>query len=63
MSKNPTVGWTFRLWRVLASILGGALAGTLIDVGVPPVSFAAAGTVVGITQWLVLRRYIPHAGW
>lgn len=50
-------------WWVLASALGGALAGSVSDVGIPPVSFAVVGTVAGIMQWFVLRRCIPQAGW
>ena len=49
-------------WWVLASTLGGALAGSFSDIGVPPVGFAVVGTVIGMAQWFALRRCIPQAG-
>jgi uncharacterized membrane protein len=30
---------------------------------VPNLAFVGAGTVVGVLQWLVLRRWVSHAGW
>jgi hypothetical protein len=50
-------------WWVLASTLGGALAGGVSEVCIPPVGFAVVGAVTGMAQWLAVRRSIPRAGW
>lgn len=47
----------------LASATGGAVIGALSA----PTDFfwylIMTGFVVGVAQWLVLRRYLPYAGW
>jgi len=40
-----------------------AVAGIMGNVGTPPVGLAVVGTVVGMAQWFVLRRYVAQAGW
>ncbi len=63
------------VWWVLASGVAWAIVGLMgRDVAVavarmvheplvPAVSRAIVGAVVGVTQWLVLRRHVPQAGW
>ena len=58
-------------WWILASVLGFALAHVLGDTAPPPLGLpmtggmfgAVAGALVGVPQWLVLRRRVPRAGW
>ena len=60
-------------WWVLATIVGWIVAAgvfaTVVPVGFAPrlveyvVSFGILGLALGITQWPVLRRQVPHAGW
>jgi len=54
--QRITIDWALLGQWILASTLGWVVGWILSgDVGV--------GTVVGITQWLVLRREIGRAGW
>jgi len=54
-------------WWVLASVIGWPVA--LLAVGFalqdPPgwILFAVVGAVIGVAQWLVLRRQVQRAGW
>ncbi len=49
------VGWRFWLQWVLATAVGWAVGTTA--------GGALVGTVVGVAQWLVLRRRVARAGW
>lgn len=60
-------------WWVLATtvgwVAGAATVFTVVPVGFAPrlveyvVSFGTIGLVLGVAQWPVLRRQVPHAGW
>lgn len=54
-------------WWVLATFLGMAVGFALVNVNFDPMDIITPGFVVGAplgtTQWLVLRRHIPRAGW
>jgi hypothetical protein len=51
------------LWWMLVTAAGGTVIGALSA----PTDFfwyiIMTGLVVGVAQWLVLRRYISHSGW
>ncbi|MBI4785304.1 MAG: hypothetical protein HY785_28950 [Oscillatoriophycideae cyanobacterium NC_groundwater_1537_Pr4_S-0.65um_50_18] len=69
--------WTLWEWWVLATIAGeiigiGIIAATsaiashltaINTVTLLHIVGALEGTVLGLMQWLVLRRYVKHAGW
>ncbi len=62
--KRPQVGCSFWLLWVLAStvavfVLVGVFADVVVGVGVGMLLF---GVLVGIAQWLVLRRQVSSAG-
>jgi hypothetical protein len=74
--QDTSIGWDFWLRWVLASTIGvavlfalifavamlvGAIVGGEAEDKVPFVPFV--GLSFGIMQWLILRRYIPRAGW
>jgi hypothetical protein len=52
------------LWWVLANAVGGAIVGALEE---GEFQFFATlvltGPILGVAQWLVLRRYIRHTNW
>jgi len=53
-------------WWMLASAVGAYVAFLLLSVvvlGNAVLIYATAGLLIGIAQWLVLRRRIPRAGW
>lgn len=60
-------------WWVLATIVGWVVGAatifTVVPVGVAPrlveyvVAFGTIGLALGVTQWPVLTRQVPHAGW
>jgi hypothetical protein len=73
---DTSVGWDFWFQWVLASTIGvavlfalifavamlvGAIVGGEAEDKVPFVPFV--GLSFGIMQWLILRRYMPRAGW
>ena len=52
------------LWWTLANALGGALVGALEEGGFQFfATLVLTGPVIGVAQWLVLRRYIRATGW
>ncbi|PMB17730.1 hypothetical protein [Fischerella thermalis] len=52
------------LWWVLANTLGSAIVGALEEGGFQFfATLVLTGPILGITQWLVLRRYIRHTNW
>jgi hypothetical protein len=69
--------WTLWEWWVLATVTSGLIGmgiiaiasavsshfGTINTVSLLHVVGALEGIVLGLTQWLVLRRYIKHVGW
>jgi hypothetical protein len=69
--------WTLWEWWVLATATGGLIGmgivavasaiasqfGTVSTVSLLHVVGALEGITLGLTQWLVLRRYIKHMGW
>jgi hypothetical protein len=69
--------WTLWEWWVLATIAGEFIGIGMVAVtseiasqltAVNPVTLlhivgALQGTALGLTQWLVLRRYVKHVGW
>jgi hypothetical protein len=74
--QDTSVGWDFWFQWVLASTIGvavllalilavamlvGAIVGREAEDKVPFVPFI--GFSFGIMQWLILRRYMPRAGW
>jgi hypothetical protein len=74
--RDSSVGWDFLLQWVLVSTIGvaallalffavvmlvGAIVGGEAEDKVPFVPFI--GFSFGIMQWLILRRYMPRAGW
>jgi hypothetical protein len=74
--QDTCVGWDFWFQWVLASTIGvvvlfalifavamlvGAIVGGEAEDKVPFVPFV--GLSFGIMQWLILRRYMPRAGW
>ena len=55
-------------WWLLASIIGFAVGKGVSDVVAHETGFvgfggAAIGAVLGIAQWIVLRRHVAQAGW
>ena len=62
-----SVGWRLWLWWVLANTVGWAVGG-YVGVAVVNTDVAwivgagACGTVLGVLQWLVLRRQVARAG-
>jgi hypothetical protein len=69
----PRAGW-WVLASGAGSLLGFLVAGWGLSVAdtqegtnfarfVVPASMAVAGAVVGTLQWVVLRRWVPRAGW
>ncbi len=70
-SDSPlAAGWGFWLAWVLAGTVGWAVSGRVIAVGsyrdiivAGYTGVAAGGIVVGVLQWLVLRRQVARAGW
>ena len=73
--ERANVGWSFWLQWVLASSVGFVMAvivSLLVVMAIEPMvvprlgAFVGAtivGAVVGIMQWLVLRRRLHRAGW
>jgi hypothetical protein len=74
--QDTSIGWDFWFQWVLASTIGvavlfalifavamlvGAIVGGEAEDKVPFVPFV--GLSFGIMQWLILRRYMPRAGW
>ena len=69
------VGWRLWLWWVLASVVGWGVGGVVLGpvFGVVEPAFgllvggaavgAIGGAVLGVLQWLVLRRQLARAGW
>ena len=52
------------LWWTLASALGGATVGALEEGGFQFfATLVLTGPVIGVVQWLVIRRYIRAVGW
>ncbi len=47
-------------WGLAVADTGVGIAAGIV---VPGLSFAVAGAVAGVLQWLVLRRWVSHAGW
>jgi hypothetical protein len=47
-------------WGIAAADTGGGIVDEIV---VPNLAFAGAGAVVGVSQWLVLRRWVSRAGW
>ena len=53
-------------WWMLASAVGAYVAFLVLSVvalGNAVLIYATAGLLIGIAQWLVLRRKVPRAGW
>ena len=52
------------LWWILANALGGALVGALEEGGFQFfATLVLTGPVIGVAQWLVMRRYVRATGW
>ncbi|MGJ5674124.1 MAG: hypothetical protein ACR9NN_11010 [Nostochopsis sp.] len=52
------------LWWVLANALGGAVVGTLEEGGFQFfATLILTGPILGVAQWLVLKRYMRQTGW
>lgn len=52
------------LWWVLANAVGGAIVGALEEGGFQFfATLVLTGPILGVAQWLVLRRYIRHTNW
>ena len=70
-SDSPlAAGWGFWLLWVLASTVGSTMGGLVIAVGsyrdmivAGYVGVVVGGIMVGMLQWLVLRRQVAGAGW
>jgi hypothetical protein len=76
-TERAQVGWGFWLWWVLASTVGfavgsavtrfvglvGYFAGGETVVGAFAVGGAVGGALIGIAQWLVLRKRVSRSGW
>ncbi len=56
---RASVKWIVGLWWTLATVVGLAMA-MLIG---PRLGGVVNPAILGLTQWLVLRRYISKAGW
>ena len=65
--SNPNNNLTKYLTLWLSWLLASASGGTLLGALSAPNEFfwylIMTGFVVGVAQWLVLRRYLPYAGW
>lgn len=65
--SNPNNDLTKYLTLWLLWLLATASGGSLIGALSAPTDFFwylfMTGFVVGVAQWLVLRRYLPYAGW
>jgi hypothetical protein len=58
--------WHSRLWLwwILASAASGAVVGALEEGGFQFfATLVLTGPLIGVAQWLVMRRYIRAAGW
>jgi hypothetical protein len=66
-TKNLSTGWKLWLWWVFASIvglavgIGGSMAASLVVSEI--LALLAFGLLLGLAQWLVLRKIFPDAGW
>jgi hypothetical protein len=61
-------------WAIASAagwLVGGLLSARILAILIPDISFTLnlfvfpliAGAVMGVPQWLVLRRYLPQVGW
>jgi hypothetical protein len=56
---NPSFDWAFWLQWLAVTTLGWLLGGVLL----PELALVAAGCVIGVLQWVVLRQRLPQTGW
>lgn len=56
---DPAFDWTLWLQWLAVTTLGWLLGGVLL----PELALVAAGLVIGILQWVVLRQRLTQTGW
>ena len=76
--KYSPIDWLQWLWWVLATAIGSAIGWAALPLVLPSINAIAnvdedqlfgiliaplLGLVIGGSQWLVLRRHVPQAGW
>mgnify|MGYP001826418895 CR=1 FL=1 len=57
--RRPTFDWTLWIQWLAATTVGWLLGGVLL----PELALVAAGLVIGIMQWVILRQRLAQAGW
>ena len=73
-SYVKTLNWSFVLWWVLASTLGGSAGSAVrgfvlntlfngVDSVIWVISGAVFGAIIGVCQWWILKSHIRRAGW
>ncbi len=75
VGSGKTPGWSFMLWWVLASVVGGVASVGMIlgayvgagqimgDVVAVILGWVLVGVGIGVAQWVVLRGHVARAGW
>jgi hypothetical protein len=57
--RNASFDWALWLQWVMATTLGWLLGAAIL----PKVAPFSVGLLIGVLQWVVLRRYLRQAGW